>query len=425
MAMALTMNEKNDPSTELEQVTAGLSSVHLGPQAPSDYEKAFNEIVRYAEKIRKRCIPPAELDVTKALAMPFTPGGLLIMLLEPRPNHPWSFGLQSVCSDCRTLQVIIEGLQIGSNGSLGLEHDVSLLDLRPFLCKRSYPKVQDEQWEELYDLVFSAVEAKQPDVFLCMGNEAQNALGERLRKSQLVFWQRTKIVRAIHPSRSVNYEETDSRLRYQLLKSICEACHLKDGEWNEKAWRELYDNGKLYRPSGMMTPALRSTRHMEKYRLLKDCLKACLRLTAKLCFEPDCLLPNASLQPGPYYYLENEHSDCLKHIRQSKAKIGTQTHARALLDTIFNTLNKSLEKTSWFQPTYKLKCKGIRSAVGPSLAKLEHDCNLLAGELGSEVSTEGEDALQHRDSYKTLLCFMGRMEAILYNVIFLRIWNGE
>lgn len=90
--------------------------------------------------------------------------------MEPRQNHPWDEGVDRVITDCKTLASLNEGLEVGSKEDLSLTNGVSLLDLRPFLPKKQHSNLKDDDWNELYRLVFLAIEAKRPKVLLCMGN---------------------------------------------------------------------------------------------------------------------------------------------------------------------------------------------------------------------------------------------------------------
>jgi len=154
----------------MDELAAGLSRITLGLEVAKTYEKAFDEIVSFAENVRAHRIPLDELVVTKTLARPFIPGGLFVLLTEPRSYHPWDKGINSVIATCNTLDSLSEGIQIGSKGHLILKDDVSVLDLRPFLPKRLQPTLRDSEWEALNDLIFSAIEAKKPEVLLCMGD---------------------------------------------------------------------------------------------------------------------------------------------------------------------------------------------------------------------------------------------------------------
>lgn len=39
-----------------------------------------------------------------------------------------------------------------------------------------YPQLKCEVWEHLYDLVYEAIKAKEPDALLCMGNVSASSL---------------------------------------------------------------------------------------------------------------------------------------------------------------------------------------------------------------------------------------------------------
>ncbi|KAH7112365.1 hypothetical protein EDB81DRAFT_703337 [Dactylonectria macrodidyma] len=153
----------------MDELAAGLSRITFGPEVANAYEQAFNKIVLFAENVRGPGIPLDELVVTRTLAGPFTTGGLLILLTEPRSYHPWDKGIDHVIATCNSLDSLNEGIQIGSKGHLSFKDDVSVLDLRPFLPKKLHPTLRDSEWEALYDLVFSAIEAKKTEVLLCMG----------------------------------------------------------------------------------------------------------------------------------------------------------------------------------------------------------------------------------------------------------------
>jgi hypothetical protein len=266
----------------MEQITSGLDNIILDSESRSTYEQVFGKLVLFAEKARGDIIPPNELDVTKTLAKPFSHGGLLILLLEPRRYHPWDSGVDAVISDCKSLESLAEGVQIGSKGTLSLIDNVSVMDLRPFLVKKHHV-LGDDKWEELYDLVFSAVKAKRPDVLLCMGtvceihlraqirkeatnhgHEAINALEKRKNTLRADFWQPVQLVCAVHPGYSVNYNSNNAQIRKQLLKSICEACGKLVGGWDENSWEERYIHGNLHTPAVVSTPGSRSRRFRDK-----------------------------------------------------------------------------------------------------------------------------------------------------------------
>jgi hypothetical protein len=159
----------------MDDLASSFAATSLDAQ-PGKYEKAFNRLVEFAEDIRGPKISGNELKVTKELAGPFTSGGLLVLLLEPLRWHPWKEGVDRVISGCGTLDLVEERICIGSRGSLSLEKNVSLLDSYPLLAKEINRHLEDEERNRLRGLVADAIEAKRPDVILCMGTVCRGAL---------------------------------------------------------------------------------------------------------------------------------------------------------------------------------------------------------------------------------------------------------
>ncbi|KAF9882843.1 hypothetical protein FE257_004955 [Aspergillus nanangensis] len=132
----------------MEDISEILSRVTIAPQISDTFEQLFQKIVTYAGELRNHRIPDEEIEGTRQLAGPFTRGGLLILLIEPLAHHPWQAGIDHVIIDC---------------------HDISVLDLRPFIWSGLRNKLQEDQLVQLHDLVFEAIRAKRPDTILCMG----------------------------------------------------------------------------------------------------------------------------------------------------------------------------------------------------------------------------------------------------------------
>ena len=98
-------------------------------------------------------------------AGPMTLGGLMILLLRPLEDHPWSKGTTEVIEECATWRCLKEALYICS---LDLITDVSVMDLQPFLSETSYKTLTEIQRQELNQLVFDAIRAKKPDTLLVL-----------------------------------------------------------------------------------------------------------------------------------------------------------------------------------------------------------------------------------------------------------------
>ena len=154
----------------MDSITDKISQLDVSSNCPNTFYEPFNELVKFVKGLRNYQIYNAEVEGTKALAGPFSTGGLLIVLSEPLQNHPWEKGVDAVISTCRTLSCLKEGLQISSDGVLSLVHHVSLIDQRAFICKEQNEKISVYQREKLYDFVVEVIDAKKPDVVVCMGN---------------------------------------------------------------------------------------------------------------------------------------------------------------------------------------------------------------------------------------------------------------
>jgi hypothetical protein len=157
-----------------------VSDVRIVPQVSDTFVQLFQKIVSYAGELRNHRIPDEEIDGTRQLAGPFSRGGLLILLIEPREHHPWQAGIHRVILQCLTLRALEEGVRIGSNEALSLIDDVSVLDLRPFIWSGLRNRLQEDQLIQLYGLVFEAIRAKRPDTILCMGKVSFSPYFERI-----------------------------------------------------------------------------------------------------------------------------------------------------------------------------------------------------------------------------------------------------
>lgn len=153
----------------MDEITTKVSELKLSGPHIHVYAQAFNDIVAFICQKFPGELSAAEIDVTKSFAGPFSSGGLLVVLLEPRQRHNWREGVHVVISDCASLSALEEGLQITSNRILSISHRVSLLDLRPFICQLRNARLTDREREILYGLVVKAIDAKKPDLVLCMG----------------------------------------------------------------------------------------------------------------------------------------------------------------------------------------------------------------------------------------------------------------
>lgn len=109
-----------------------------------------------------------EIDITVQLAGPMTMGGPFIFLLEPLDSHPWADGIEKVIKVCASLRCLQETVYACSKDKLRLMTGISLLNLWPFLLRRSYADLTLEQKVDVQNLVLDAVCQKRPDILLIM-----------------------------------------------------------------------------------------------------------------------------------------------------------------------------------------------------------------------------------------------------------------
>jgi hypothetical protein len=104
-----------------------------------------------------------------------------------------------VILECKSLDLLNEGVKIVSKAKLCLINGVSVIDSWPLFVKEAHPKVKEDEWDQLYDLVVLAIQNKKPNLLLCMGPD---------------FWHyHTQMISSIHPRRLINHNSTDSEIR--------------------------------------------------------------------------------------------------------------------------------------------------------------------------------------------------------------------
>jgi hypothetical protein len=242
---------------------------------------------------------------------------------------------------------------------------------------------------------------------------------------QADFWQRTQLVYAIHPSRSVNFEKTDAQMRKQLLRSICEACEKLDGRWDEDSWEERFLNGELSIPQAMPASESRFTRSEDT-----KCVETFLGVILKLCFLPQHRLPSQSIVPRLHcqYHLEHWHEKWFRHMETYRDAIGYPEHqARSLLIPVFKQLNRSFRRNSWFLPAYEVDWAGVHQAFTDRPLEFEHACYLLTGGTESDMDRAAsgvDDGPRHEDGINSLGHVLTTMEKITAHAM--KLWqNGR
>ena len=210
-----------------------------------------------------------EIKVTSQLAGPASTGGILVVLQQPRDNHPFKSGLRSVIEDCESLTALDELFKTASCGTLNVRESVSLVDLLPFTPEQP-SKLPSGELQDAFEAARLTICAKRPDVVLCAGKiwlpyenrnlrrgsanqEKSDIKGElwklecagvgqpdkfdivRLRGSGRELVRMPK-VNGFHPSYAVNYHPEHTSLKQLLLLNVLKTCGTCRDDWNEEAW---------------------------------------------------------------------------------------------------------------------------------------------------------------------------------------------
>ncbi|KAL2826942.1 hypothetical protein BJY01DRAFT_255839 [Aspergillus pseudoustus] len=333
----------------MDSLTQQISHLDITSEAvePDTADSVFEKISRHAGSIRNSPITADEFQATKQLASPFSPGGALFLLQDPRKDHPWSQGVAAVISDCPTLAALEEGARIASEGKLSLVKDISVLDLRPFISPEVRQEVRHADIEGLYSLVVEFICAKRPDVVLCLGRDATDnarAWGSRLPPASKLFY-------TLHPSSVINYNRHCITKRKKFLGDILRAI----GHSRSSRILAILDTRTTAAPD--VDPALSWTMHI-------------LRILAFLCFQYPIrkALPLLNLTPNRGYY-------CLQpwHIRLLRLRERQQPPSLpSLLCRFFDLLNGHITLDSWYLPQYRFELDSVLRLVRDFVEGLEN-----------------------------------------------------
>lgn len=241
------------------RIRAYFEPVTFKPGSPSHH---VSHIQRLGESLgRSR----AEVQVTSGLAGPALKGGIVVTLQQPRNNHPYEHGIDSVIDDCRTLHALKDIFRVVSCETLDIRTDISIIDLLPYISK-DVKGVNETELKYVSRHMLQAVCLKEPNVVLCAGklrlSEPEDSCNlkenvkylESIGVGRLFGWEfghRPRIsvrakgedklfyfarVNGFHPSFALNYHPHISLLR-QLLILICvETCDLARGDWLDEDW---------------------------------------------------------------------------------------------------------------------------------------------------------------------------------------------
>ncbi len=372
----------------LHQLTDHLDTLSLAAEPPATYDDSLKLALTTAQGHRPDLLA-AEANISLLLAGPYTPGGLLVLLWQPRDSHPWHEGADAVIADCDTL-AFINDATIEYYGD-GLRGSVSLLDLWFCLPPRITNVLAEDspdKLEEMEDIIMACIEAKRPASILCLGdvslvalprfeprsNEQKKPLNalERTRQSSAPFWRDVTVVSACHPSRSIHFEKDDVQMRKSLLDSIQHACHIAAPE----------RQGELATVLGC------------DFELLQF-----MELLLYCCFNTNHRLPVRSSARGTSCFtLQRWHSDWFKHVQQQTDNLSL---ARARLIRIFLVMKYAIRLSSWASPTYTWNRASIVRILAETLSTTEADCCLIATHqlhqpmpaIPSEIDLADEDGM--------------------------------
>ncbi|EFQ27445.1 uncharacterized protein GLRG_01940 [Colletotrichum graminicola M1.001] len=125
-------------------------------------------VSRLEQEGRSLRLPRAEIQVTAQLAGPPVKGGIVVMLQQPRHNHPFEEGLGAVIDNCETLRALEDIFTVVSRGTLDFRKDVAVIDLLPYVS--GDPRdVDDTRLKNAFRTSTATICDKRPDVLLCAG----------------------------------------------------------------------------------------------------------------------------------------------------------------------------------------------------------------------------------------------------------------
>lgn len=198
-----------------------------------------------------------EIRVTSQLAGPALTGGIAVVLQQPRLNHPFENGVESVIEDCETFTTLRELFATASCHTLDILPDISIIDLLPYIPQRDMKKIDDEEMRDAFWRTLELFLTKKPAVVFCAGQlrlDSRDHCKGDMRKLESIGIAGTfdnsfvkvcgrnrepvefRRVNGFHPSTAMNYFPEYSCLRQLLLLEVAQTCALLSGNWEEEAW---------------------------------------------------------------------------------------------------------------------------------------------------------------------------------------------
>lgn len=229
-------------------------------RAPSYQESGTHTSIIEDRGRELRC-PKSEINVTASFAGPATKGGIVVVLQQPREDHPFGKGVDAVIEDCETLFALWEMLRAASCDTLDIRTNVSVIDLLPYITESEPALVRDDVLRDSFQTATDFMAAKDPDVVLCAGKiwlpragkpdtrkgdafKLESAgVGQTFGKYTTLRlrdgsrgWMTSQKVNGFHPSHAMNYLPHLSCLRQLLLLAAAETCGKYKKDWREEAW---------------------------------------------------------------------------------------------------------------------------------------------------------------------------------------------
>jgi hypothetical protein len=233
------------------------------PQEQTDHS---NHVSRIEQRGRLLKRSRDEIEITAKLAGPKFKGGIAIVLQQPRHNHPFEHGINSVIEDCETLHALYEVFSTVSCGTLDIRNDISVIDLLPYMPD-NVADIDNAVLKESFKVSAQAICDKAPKVLLCAGKiwmperEKYNSLKGDARELESVGVGQTfgstsmlpvvtkiwnvdgnsvsiRRVNGFHPSYAMNYHPHASLLRQLQIMIGAEACGILRSDWDNKDWMD-------------------------------------------------------------------------------------------------------------------------------------------------------------------------------------------
>ncbi|KAH7123592.1 hypothetical protein B0J11DRAFT_487829 [Dendryphion nanum] len=205
-----------------------------------------------------------EIQVTAQIAGPPVKGGIAITLLQPRDNHRFEEGLNSVIENCKTLNALDDIFFTASCGTLDIRTGITVVDLLPYVHEK-IEEIDDTTLRESFRVSVQAICDKEPEILLCAGRvwlpragRFDDRKGDAWRMESIGIGKRfgstpklptmarvrrekggfaaINRVNGFHPSHAMNHNSHASLLRQLLILIAAETCGTLRGDWEEKEW---------------------------------------------------------------------------------------------------------------------------------------------------------------------------------------------